>query len=105
MSGGTEEVALTVDPSNSSYYPGLWRVQPTISNGVITNNGKGKAGQYRVKYNATDGTNASTEIVRNIYVLRDVENPTIEVSGVVNVQVGSDPSSVPIMGDVSGIEI
>ena len=105
MSGGSQEVALTADPSNSAYYPGLWRVQPDISNGVIVNNGKGKSGHYKVKYNATDGVNAASEIVRNIYILRDVENPTIEVSGVVNVQVGSDPSGVAIMGDVSGIEL
>lgn len=108
MSGGTQEVALTADTSNTAYYPGLWRVQPDISNGVIVNNGKGKPGQYKVKYNATDGTNPAVEKVRNIYILRDVENPTIEVSGVVNVQVGTDTSVnnfAPIMGDVSGIQI
>ena len=106
MSGGSQEVALTADASNSAYYPGLWRVQPDLSNGVIVNTGKGKPGQYKVKYNATDGSTAAAEIVRNIYILRDVENPTIEVSGVVtNVQIGSDPSGVPIMGDVSGVTI
>lgn len=109
MSGGSQEVAISEDLTNSVYYPGFWRIQPDISNGVIINNGKGKAGHYKVKYNAKDGRtppNSAPEIVRNIYILRDVVNPTIEVSGVVtNVQVGTDSSGVPIMGDVSGITI
>ena len=103
---GNDQIPLTADASNSAYYPDLWRVQPTITDGVIVNNGKGKPGQYKVKYNATDGTTPAVEKVRNIYILRDVESPTIEISGMTIVEPIYDGSGdISTYSDSSGIQI
>ena len=103
---GNDQIPLTADASNSAYYPDLWRVPPTITDGVIVNNGKGKPGHYKVKYNATDGSNDAIEIVRNIYILRDVESPTIEISGMTIVEPIYDGSGdISTYSDSSGIQI
>jgi len=103
---GNDQIPLTADALNSAYYPKLWRVPPTITDGVIVNNGKGKPGHYKVKYNATDGSNDAIEIVRNIYILRDVASPTIEISGMTIVQPNYDNAgNILTYLDSSGIQI